>query len=128
MTNSETLIQTLQEEINLLTRRIAFVTKHAEILDSLPPASSLVSGYFDFDRLSHDQVVRVMSAFQAGRWHKTPSYTGDRIDYQSAEPIDGFTVRCYQGEPPPNCQIIEVLEEVPAQPATIRTVRKLQCV
>jgi hypothetical protein len=79
----------------------------------------------DFDRLTHEQVISVIKAL-GGKWDKTPDDVGDRINYQTT--INGITIRMWQGEPPPNCKIVEYCEEVPAQPARMVTKRKLQCV
>src|SRR5207244_1382037 len=84
------------------------------------------AGQIDFDKLSHPEIVRVIQTFP-GTWSKTPSgeASGIRIDYHSQ--FDGMKLRCWAGEAPPNCKIIEETVEVPAQPATTRTVRKLVC-
>lgn len=76
----------------------------------------------DFDNLSHSEVMAVVKAFP-GKWNKNINGAySDRIDYTST--FDGSQVRCWSGEPPPSCRIIE--EEVPV-PATTRIVRRLQC-
>ena len=89
------------------------------------PASVYDCRQIDFDRLTHPDIIRVLQAV-GGKWDKAISNAGDgTIDY--TQEINGVTIRLWAGEPPPNCQIIEVEEEIPAQPARKEIRRKLQC-
>lgn len=66
-------------------------------------------------------------------WKKAPQ--GESIVYSiDLEPADdasdsirSITIYVSGDAFPPTCKIVEVEEEVPAQPATIRKVRKIQC-
>lgn len=111
------------------TNRKAFVVKHHDEIKALLEQGircSCWSNNLDFDRLSHDQVVKVMLAFP-GEWDK--QYTSStNIDYILDLPDEKMRVRCWQGAPPPNCKIIEVDQVIPAQPERTVKVRKLQCI
>jgi hypothetical protein len=128
--NVEAEIAKCRADIAAAEQRIEWFSKHREAIEATPE-----QGYFyaagnsiDFDRMSHPEIVQVIRAL-GGKWKKDIS-TGEagRIDYTAT--IDGVNIRCYAGEPPPNCKIVDVLEEVPevpAVPATVRTVKKLVC-
>ena len=114
---------TITENIELLETQLAWLKKHRPRLELL----SFVGEFFgkncyDFNSLNHQQVMLVIQVF-GGKWSKTPNES--TIDYETE--FDGYRVRCWQGEPPPACQIVEVEEFVPAQPSTTRKVRKLVC-
>lgn len=121
--------ENIQNELDRLTRecadiqrKIAWLAEHAHLIPADLPVS-FCGHILDFDNLNHAQVIQVLKAF-GGKWDKTLN-GGDRVDYR--QQVDGVDVRCYRGEPPPNCQIIETTEIVPAQPETTRKVRKLVC-
>jgi hypothetical protein len=105
---------------------IAWLEKHGDKFDSLAAPGSIYSAsLIDFDNLTHPQIIEVIKTFP-GKWDKTPSSAkSDRIDYITE--FDGVRLRCWQGEPPPSCKIVEVMEDVPAQPASQRLVRKIVC-
>jgi len=125
MSNSQTLIQEIDDTIAVQQRKRAWIVEHAEVIDGLPKAT-MHGCQIDFDRLKHDEIVRVMMAFKMGRWNKSVNGASeDRVDYVATS--DDMTIRCWSGEPPPHCKIVEVDEVVPAQPETTRSVRKLQC-
>jgi len=79
----------------------------------------VTSKQIDFDYLSHEDVVKVIQVF-GGRWWK--EVNGQGVDYTTEQ--GGITIRCYQGKPPPNCQLIE--EEV-VVPARIAKRFRLRC-
>lgn len=119
----------LTSQIQNLQRMYDWLRAHAEQLEQLPEAYLFgLSDSFDFDNLTHDEVIKVIQTL-GGKWDKKQSASNSaRIDYTAT--IDGILVRCYQGEPPPSCKLVEVEEdvpEVPAQPATKRKVLKLVC-
>lgn len=122
----ESIIEKIKSEI---AEREALLAKieAAEIGDFELEAQPTVytSGQIDFDHLSHADIIKVIQAIP-GKWDKEPCSQGATINYSTKR--NGLNFRCWAGEPPPNCKIIEVLETVPAQPETVRTVRKLQCV
>lgn len=104
-----------------------FVLEHLATFDALPDAS-LCGDYIDFDGLEHSQVMEVIRSFP-GRWKKEPN--GERINYsitlRNSSKVTELTeikIRCYSGEPPPNCQVVYEDVHVPAQ--TVRRA-KLIC-
>ena len=124
MTTKERFKQQLEAEIAQRQQMIAALDNLG--LENLDVPASLYGGQIDFDNLSHDKVIEVVKAI-GGKWDKTISYgtTEPRIDYKTEK--NGIKIRCYQGEPPPNCRIEDVLEVVPAQPERTVTVKKLVC-
>lgn len=108
--------------------------RRAGLIALFPKLNALklpISGYenrIDFDDLSHEDVIRVLSTF-GGKWTKTPADGEPKIHYVRDEPINGLTIRCWSGTPPPNCQIVEEEVEVPEEvvPAHTKLVRKLVC-
>ena len=125
MTTNE-ILERLDREKKQIETVMEFVSAHKEKLDALNLDLVCYAGQIDFDRLSHPEIIRVIQAFP-GTWEKTPSAesSGTRIDYKTE--FSGMKLRCWAGEPPPSCKIVEETVEVPAQPATTRTVRKLVC-
>lgn len=123
-TTREKLRESLQTQIEGLQTKLASL-EEVPGLDTITLDASFVSysNQIDFDFLSHEQVIEVIKAI-GGKWDKTPSIDAS-VDYVTS--VGGTKIRCYQGKPPPNCKIVEVLEEIPAQPARTVTVRKLQC-
>src|SRR5205814_769409 len=121
------ILKQLDNEKAAIARLEAFILTHKEKLDALGLDLSNYFGNIDFDRLTHSEIVRVIQTFP-GTWTKTPSASHDndpRIDYSTT--YDGMKLRCWAGQPPPNCKIVEETVEVPPQPATTKTVRKLVC-
>jgi hypothetical protein len=126
MNIKQILVSTIKGEITALQAKLAQIESLSipEELDiSRPP--TLYGQQIDFDHLPHEDVMKVVQAIP-GKWNKTPAPSGARINYELE--TGGVKFRCYEGEPPPNCKIVEVLETVPAQPERTVTVRRLQCV
>lgn len=126
MNIKETILKQLDDEIAELQQR----RDRIQALESIGEADIHVEPQIwqdkvDFNHLSHGEVVKVIQAIP-GKWSKTPAASGERINYELE--TGGVKFRCYEGEPPPNCKIVEVLETIPAQPERTVTVRKLQCV
>lgn len=122
-TTREQIVHILNVQIAQLQSRIESI-KQVPGLDDLDLKASLWGSSIDFDMLAHKEVIAVIRAI-GGRWEKTPSNESTRIDYSTT--IDGQTIRCYAGEPPPNCRIEEVDEIIPAQPQRIKKRKKLVC-
>lgn len=122
-------IATLNFQIKTLRDRKKFLQDYRHTLKKLPEAH-FCGNTLDFDRLPHKEVIRVIRTL-GGKWKKSETLGGSevagRIDYQTS--IGPQPVRCWAGEPPPTCRLVEVEEEVPAQviPAHTRKVRKLIC-
>lgn len=128
--NIESQIGILKYQMEGLRKRIAFLRKKSKVLKALPEGT-FCGASLDFDKLSHPEVIKVVRTL-GGKWRKSETICSDsslkgRIDYQTE--IDGVAVRCWAGEPPPTCRIVEVEETVPEQviPAHTRKVRKLIC-
>lgn len=122
-TTRERILERLAEEATAIHERIERV-KSLPGLDDLDLPAYIFGAIIDFDTLSHPEVIRVIKAI-GGKWDKTPSGQCARIDYQTE--VQGQIIRCWAGEPPPNCKIVEVDEIIPAQPERIEKKRKLVC-
>lgn len=128
--NIDTEIQSLKGQIKTIRERIKFLTSRKKILKKLPEGS-FCGHSLDFDGMNHAQVIQVIKHL-GGKWRKSetlssnPEHKG-RIDYVAQ--IDGVQVRCWAGEPPPSCRLIEVEEHVPEQviPAHTRKIKKMIC-
>lgn len=121
-------LEILDYEIQRLHTRRANLVLIGPKADELNLEWSLCNEHLDFDQLPHSAVIRVLKHF-GGDWDKTPAPDSDKINYTRTEPLHGFLIRCWCGEPPPSCRIIEEEVEVPEQivPAHTKTVRKLVC-
>lgn len=126
--NIETRLAEIQSVIDGLQLKKQWLLNNRTKIEELDLQEKVSFGYgsrsIDFDYLAHDKVVEVVRTF-GGKWAKTPSGDNGKIDYETA--LDGVTIRCWAGEPPPSCKIVEVEEDVPAQPASKRIVRKMVC-
>lgn len=123
MNTKEKFKQQLENEIKVRQEMIATIDTLG--LENTTQPATLFGTQIDFDNLSHDKVIEVIQAI-GGKWDKSISASAsDRIDYKTVK--NGITIRCYQGEPPPNCKIEDVLEVIPAQPERTVTVKKLVC-
>ena len=122
MTTKEILVNRVKEKIKELEEQLASLTL-APGLDKINIKASFFGHQIDFDNLKHDDVIKVIEAV-GGNWNKIP---GDDANVHYSTTINGISYRCYNGEPPPNCKIVEVLETIPAQPERVVTRRKLVC-
>lgn len=109
----------LNKKVNWAYYARTFVLEHLSTFDSLPDATLAVDKKIDFDNLSHEQVMEVIKAFP-GRWKKEPNQ--GRVHYSivlrnasKTSELYEIVIRCYNGEPPPNCQIVYEDVHVPAQ-------------
>lgn len=109
----ESLIKEMSEKITLYQSRLEWLQKHRETLEVIKTQTDAVfySGGFDFDSLPHDEIVKVIKVI-GGTWKKEPC-GHDKINYIGM--LDGVTVRCWAGEPPPSCKIISEEVLIPAQ-------------
>jgi hypothetical protein len=118
----------LEERIKSLVLKREWLEKHRDILFAIGLPCSFSGENFDFDHLKHEQILAVIQAF-GGVWQKEPSCgTVSKVDYITV--CDGVTIRCWEGEPPPSCRLVEVEVEVPAEPAKparMIKVMKLTC-
>lgn len=90
-------------------------------LDPCPEIFESANGWFlDLNYLSHEEVMNVIQIFP-GKWDK--ELNGERINYINRE----AKVRCYAGQPPPSCRLVEVEVEIPPQPARKEKRFKLVC-
>ncbi len=124
--NVQAEIDRLKQDIKDRAKKIKWLLKNQPKLEQLPEGQFVGSTLMDFDNLPHADVVKVVRVL-GGKWTKTPGAATGTIDYASE--FDGLRVRCWKGEAPPSCRIIEVEEHVPAVtiPATTRMVKKMVC-
>ncbi len=122
--NVEKHLQRLCEQIVDCRNRARWLIEHSVKLGDIPEISPSGGSNIDFDNLPHKEVIKVVRAF-GGKWKKIPSPSKvGRIDYEAT--IDGVAIRCWQGEPPPSCKLIEVEEHIPEQVIPAHTVKKLK--
>jgi hypothetical protein len=126
--NVDEQVSRLLSEIEDRQKKIKWLVEHRDKLQKTGvQLGSCVGDILDFDNLTHKEVIGVVRAL-GGKWKKTPNFNkAGRIDYQTE--IDGMSVRCWAGEAPPSCKIVEVEELVPEQviPAHVKKVRKMIC-
>lgn len=127
MNENKTTKERVEEQI---ARKEREITRLRELLEQFPRLGDLqydISPWgstMDFDNLKHPEIIKVISVL-GGKWKKEPGDNG-RVNYEAT--INGQRFRCWQGEPPPSCRIIEEEVIVPAQPERRETRRKLVCV
>ncbi len=127
MTKTEIAISQLQDIINNAQRRIDFLKSISDQIEQIGRPPTGYAQVVDFDYLPHDKVVEVIKLFP-GKWEKQIEGE-DSITY-TREVVNGWTIRCFAGKPPPNCLIVKEEINVPEElvPAHIETVRKLVCI
>jgi hypothetical protein len=115
-----------QNNIRTAVTALEFIHTHREKLEKLNLTFSNYSNYVDFDQLSRPDLLKVLRAF-GGKWNKSPGYNGG-LTYTRQEQLDGLTIRCYNGEPPPSCKIVETVRwiKVPAKREKVVT-REVVC-
>lgn len=127
MSDKSTLTQLrerLQDEIALRQRQLGFIDALAEKLGALNlPMSIGGANSLDFDYLPHSDVTKVIRTI-GGKWKKEPADNG-KVHY--TQQMGPFEIRCYAGDPPPNCKVVEVEELIPAQPARVVKRKKMVC-
>jgi hypothetical protein len=119
----ESLKADIEQGIASRQRTLEFVEAHKDALSALDAQGGHWDGQIDFNHLSHDKIIALIKAL-GGKWNKTPG-DGAKIHYETE--IKGMKVRCWNGEPPPNCKIVEELQTIPAQPERTITVMRLVC-
>lgn len=121
--NVKETIGGLHRQIQDLQKRVEWLLAHQKELESLPDGA-FYSGGLDFDRLPHKDTVKVIRALR-GKWAKEPA-NENKITYTTT--IDGMQVRCWSGDPPPSCKLVEVEEHVPEKVIPAHTVKKTKLV
>lgn len=127
----ETEIAGLKYTIEQNRKRIKWLRQRKKILEKLPEAR-MCGTTLDFDDLPHAEVIKVVRAL-GGKWKKDKNSVRDgRVDY--TQKIDGMDVRCWAGEPPPSCRLVEIEVQVPEEhipaktiPAHTKKVFKMVC-
>jgi|ERR1700722_1194732 len=124
---TQTILEQLDSHIATLARRRAAILLLQPQIDAIGLAPELCGEYLDYNHLPHSDVILVISGF-GGKWTKTLQDEG-RINYVRDEQINGLNIRCWYGQPPPNCQIIEEEVDVPEEirPAHKEIRRRLVC-
>lgn len=120
-------IKTCEATILGMRKKIEWFNMHRKLLETIPNWSTFGDNFVDFEQLNHKQVIEVIRHI-GGKWSKEVCGE-DRITYSNYKADNDMVVRCYKGEPPPSCKIIEVEEHVPSKviPASVRKVKKLVC-
>lgn|SRR3972149_5865738 len=113
-----------ESELGDHQRRLAFLNKYKDALDSLPDEFPIpnLAWRIQWSGLTHPQILELIKAI-GGKWDKQIDDTGATPQITYKQLIDDIYVSA-SSEPPPCCEIIEVEEEVPA---CVRTVRKIKC-
>lgn len=124
MTNFEIALVESKQAIEKWTRFLIWLEKHAKQINSLPFEPNIWNGQCDYNDLSHENILKVMAVFSAGKWTKEPIGFA-KINYITE--VDGVVVRCWMGEPPPSCKLVEYEETIPAQPERIEKRFKMVC-
>lgn len=127
MSQVDTEIAFCEAKIAKIKKKMAWMEKHRDLLEATEKWDSFSDDHIDFEELSHKEVISVIRTL-GGKWEKNPE-GNDRITYRNDKNEDGLVIRCYKGEPPPSCRVVEVEEHVPAVviPASVRKVRKIVC-
>lgn len=119
-------MERLEAEIDKKLAFLNWLRKNAARIDELGLEPSFACDKVDFDFLSHADVVRVMQAFPAGKWNKELAGASEgKIHYEAV--YCGIPIRCYAGEPPPHCQVVDEEVIIPAQPERKEIRKKLVC-
>jgi len=105
-------------------KRIALLRRFAPEIKALGIVPSGCQSYIDFDNLKHEEVIKALKLWP-GQWSK--EYTESaRITYSLSG--DGYTVRCWNGEPPPNCKLVKEIVTVPSRYVPEHTEERLKLV
>lgn len=109
--------------------KIRWLRKHRAQLEPVPLQGQMYGDHnVDFNLLPHADVIKVIRAV-GGKWKKTLNTSADkkpRIDYETE--VDGYRIRCWAGEPPPTCRLVEVEEEIPEQVIPAHKIKKVKMV
>ena len=117
----------IQEEQALVKRarnRIALLRRFAPQIKALGIVPSGYRNCIDFDNLKHDQIVTALKLWP-GKWNKEYTDTA-RITYTLKG--DDFMVRCWNGEPPPNCKLVKEIITIPSRYVPEHTEERLKLV
>lgn len=117
---SQEVIAIMTEELRQREALLDWVKRNAERLDALSVQPKFWEGQLDFDCLPHAEILLVMKSFPCGKWNK--ELMGERVNYVGQ--YDGMTIRCWAGEAPPSCKIVEEKVLIPER---WETVRRLVC-
>lgn len=124
------ILEKAKKKLQNLQNRIAFIELYRAAFEEAGVTPHIFDGYcqdetyIDFNFLTHAETVAVIRAV-GGKFKK--DYKEGKIDYTTK--IDDFTVRIYNGQPPPSCKLVEYEVEVPAKIIPARTEKKfkLEC-
>jgi hypothetical protein len=114
-------IKSMRDDIKQRQEVLRWILKHEHIFSELPFEAKFYGGQVDFDNLTHDKIRLVLKTFKAGKWVKTPM-DGGKVNYETQ--LDGMRIRCWAGDPPPNCRIVEEVVHIPAR---TEIVKRLVC-
>jgi hypothetical protein len=127
----ETLEQEIKEENSRrdkFDKCVSWLQTHAEELDAAGVEAEIYTytNSIDFNNLPHNKIVKVMVIVKGGEWKK--EYRDNVIDYTTT--VGGLSFRCWAGEPPSNCILVEELVVIPSTYVPEHTEKrlKLQCI
>lgn len=120
------IIEEQEKTIKRCQATMKWLQNNKATIESLDIADSVsdCGGQVDFDHLPRTKVIEVIKAFP-GKWVKS-EYEG-MLSYVLASEKDGPIIRMWNAAKPNCCRVIEVDEELPAQPARTVKRRKLVC-
>lgn len=113
-------IDAVKRQISKLNKQIKWLKAHAEKLDKCEAEPTVYPHSIDFDNQPHKRIIQLIRHL-GGKWTKE-AHSDGKVDYTTE--IDGMPVRCWRGEPPPNCKIVPFEVHVPAH---TKTEYKLVC-
>lgn len=113
-----------------LRKGLEFIEIFRAVLGRVPgsvlPKASVILDTLDFDHLTREEAVAVMTSVGAGRWAKSKNASSEiALDYTAQ--IEGATIRLWAAAPPGTCRVVEVEETIPAMPEQKVIRRKLVC-
>ena len=122
--NFDVLADRIREQMRPLEEWSAWLILNRDKVNQLEPCPEILDSsngmVLDLNYLTHDEIIKVIQIFP-GKWDK--ELNGARINYINRE----AKVRCYAGEPPPSCRLVEEEIEIPPQPARKEKRFRLVC-
>ena len=97
MTKTEIAISQLQTSSTTPERRIDFLKSISDQIEQIGRPPTGYAQVVNFDYLPHNKVVEVIKLFP-GKWEKR--IEGENSITYTREVVNGWTIRCYAGNPP----------------------------
>lgn len=94
--------------------------------DNLEPFTTrLAAWWVEIDTPTREVLLQVLKTFP-GRWTKSVPRDNGTIQYDLITE-SGVVLQCMSAPPPPSCKIVEKWVDVPAQPATRKLIKTIEC-